>query len=135
MTQQNSNSPHQLINNLSTFPELDLAALEKQLNLSFSKADNQNEYFDFFLDVETRAELRVNKNDPRKKILILEIKPSENISEEMIINEYPTAEPTNHSPNDPTQKSLILSKLWGKISFGFNHDSVLTSLVFDSTKL
>ncbi|MFH1089134.1 MAG: hypothetical protein V1716_01785 [Candidatus Uhrbacteria bacterium] len=130
-----SQSLSQLITDLSTFPELDLATLEKLFGLSFTKTANQNEYFDFFLDADNNIELRIDKNDVRRKILIFEIEPAENFSEDMIISEYPTAEPNSHSPNDPTYKSLTLSKPWGKISFGFNSDDVLTSLVFDSTKL
>jgi len=135
MSPQNSNIPPKLITDLSTFPELDLTTLEKILNLTFTKTDNQNKHFDFFFDTKNNVELRIDKNNTRRKILIFEIDPSENISEETVMNDYPTTEPTVHSPNDPTWKSLVLSELWGKISFGFNRDGVLTSLVFDSTKL
>jgi len=141
MTSQNPNLEYlfQLKTKLSSLSELNTDNLAKILNFSLKEIISSNNYFDIFLGVSsnliTQAELRINKNDDRKKILILEINPSENISEETVKNEYSKTVLNAHSPNDPTRESLNITESWGKISFGFNENGVLINVIFDTTNL
>ncbi|MEK7586808.1 MAG: hypothetical protein AAB453_02990 [Patescibacteria group bacterium] len=120
------------------FPKYDVKTLTKILGFSFNKIENSNEYFDVLtgdgFGPIRHAELRIDKDKKNlhKALLILKIFPLSNISQKIIMEKYPEARPQMNDPIDPIPYSLIVNKPWGKISFGFGPNDILSYIVFDS---
>lgn len=125
-----------LIHHLSSLAQYNIEMLQEVLGLSFQETNNENEYFhllksDGFGPI-SNVELRIHKNNPQKKLLILEINSNLKISQESLREKYPYMKLNVHNPADPTYLSLSMAESWGNISFGFNKSGMLTTVVIDT---
>lgn len=128
----------QTIARLSFFQKYTLSGLENALGITFTKTENSNQYFDIFesdgFSPFSHAEVRINKSDAAKKLLILNTDQNIAVTKQIILTHYPSAQLSVHQPNDPIRSSLVVTDSDEKISFGFDKNEVLTSIVFDTTE-
>lgn len=125
----------QLVSQLSSFPQLELNALSAVSDLSFLETSS-NELFSIYESkgngLIRHAEIRIKKEDASKKILIIDIDPQTGISKRAVLEKYPDVTVVVNEPSSPVRVYNRIKQPWGTISFGFNDNNVLVSIVFDS---
>lgn len=110
--------------------------ISKMLGFAFEKSKISNSYTDIYtspgFSFISSAELRINKDNEKNKLLILKIDPTVGIIEKMILDEYPEAELVVNAPENPIRKSFKVSEDQNKVSFGMDELGRLVNISIDT---